>query len=159
MGPWRLRRSKHLLGGGISPPPPTLMLLFTLEPPPVSSSVSSSVCSTEHPIACPPIQLKSKEAKNVGEIMEVFPTFRRLADAFERSNTRGGHSEQTGQEPGHGERESCGEPSRLEVGLAVRQVRGALQSRLHRFVLCTIMEWCIVKRVAWFVTQWHERDG
>lgn len=70
----------------------------------------------------PPIKLKAKEAKNVGDILELSRTFRSLADANMTTGTSGdsGAAEVKADEA---ERASGAEFSRLSVGLALRQVR------------------------------------
>lgn len=66
-------------------------------------------------------QLKSEEAKNVGEILEILPAFRRLADIHATGWREAGLAGAC-EEGGDGRGKGHVELPRLDVGLAVRQV-------------------------------------
>lgn len=69
------------------------------------------------------VQLKAKEAKNVGEILEMLPVFRRLLESFQTGGS-GTVTEQTCAEAKERD-EAPSKLSRLELGLAIRQVCSA----------------------------------
>lgn len=75
-----------------------------------------------------PEKLKAKEAKNVGEVLEQWKTFRSLANANMASSGDAGAGEaQMGDAGGKDEARF----SRLSVGLAVRQVTHFRQCRAN----------------------------
>lgn len=72
-----------------------------------------------------PEKLKAKEAKNVGDILEQWQTFRSLADANLASSGDAGAAE--AKIDGAGTKDEAG-LSRLSVGLALRQVTREFRS-------------------------------
>lgn len=68
-------------------------------------------------------KLKSKEAKNVADILELAPTFRKLTDAYAATPNAAGTLET--EDGGAAEAVDGASFSRLAVGLAVRQVSRA----------------------------------
>lgn len=70
-------------------------------------------------MSAPTAKLKTKEAKNVGDILELLQTFRLLADA---NITTSGDADAIVAKVNEEDRASKTEFSRLSVGLALRQV-------------------------------------
>lgn len=71
------------------------------------------------------MKLKAKEAKNVGEILDLLPTFRSLVDTYETTELSGAgdRAPETSRDAVHtASAENGTEFSRLAVGLVVRQV-------------------------------------
>lgn len=109
------------------------------------------------PPRCPgnPIEkLKSKEAKNVENILELLKTFRPLVDAYVATTTSPGTSAVATKmevEVDGTDREGRATFSRLSVGLAVRQVMANACSPcavwMRAVVLCKIVGWRSLDKV------------
>ncbi|CAM9318063.1 unnamed protein product [Ectocarpus sp. 12 AP-2014] len=96
--------------------------------------------SAAHSVVADSLKLKSKEAKNVEDILELLKTFRPLADAYVTTATSPGTSTVARKTEVEGtDREGRATFSRLSVGLAVRQAKELWPTCLD---LCCAVEMC-----------------
>ncbi|CAB1113427.1 unnamed protein product [Ectocarpus sp. CCAP 1310/34] len=95
--------------------------------------------SAAYSVVADSLKLKSKEAKNVEDILGLLKTFRSLADAYVATATSPGTSTARKTEVEGTDREERATFSRLSVGLAVRQAKELWPTCLD---LCCAVEMC-----------------
>eukprot|EP00904_Undaria_pinnatifida_P010376 jgi/Undpi1/6469/HiC_scaffold_20.g08948.m1 len=100
------------------------------------------------------LKLKSKEAKNVADILELAPTFRKLADAYAATPNAAGALET--EDGGAAEAVDGASFSRLAVGLAVRQARELWPTCV---TLCCAVEMCDAREGGAALTRPTSKDG